>query len=87
MLPPSSPFLECDWAMPSLCGSNTGLVGCMGVDKDYRKAGIGLSLLCSAIENMKQRGIHGVFVDWVSLDGWYEQVGFKVWRSYRPGEI
>lgn len=87
MLSPSSPLLEHGWAMPSLCGPKTGLIGCVGVDKDQRNAGIGLALLCHAIENMKQRGIEGVFVDWVSKEGWYEQVGFEVWRSYRPGEI
>lgn len=86
MLPPSSALLE-KWAMPPLCGPNTGLIGCVGVDKDSRRAGIGLGLICHAIEHMKQKGIQGVFVDWVALDGWYEQVGFEVWRSYRPGEI
>lgn len=87
MISPSSPFLEWGWAFPPLCGPNTGLMGCVGVDAGYRKAGVGLALVCHAVENMKQRGIEGVFVDWVSLDGWYEKVGFDVWRSYRPGVI
>ncbi|OJJ51538.1 hypothetical protein ASPZODRAFT_57113 [Penicilliopsis zonata CBS 506.65] len=87
MLPPSSSFLQRLWAFPPLCGPQTGLIGCVGVDKECRKAGVGLALLCHAMMDMKSRGIEGVFVDWVSLDGWYEQLGFKVWRSYRPGEI
>lgn len=87
MLPPSSPLLQRDWAFPPLCGPKTGLIGCVGVDVAHRKGGVGLALICHAIENMKQRGIEGVFVDWVTLDGWYEQVGFEVWRSYRPGVI
>lgn len=87
MLPPSSPLLQRDWAFPPLCGPKTGLIGCVGVDVAHRKGGVGLALMCHAIENMKQRGIEGVFVDWVSLDGWYEQLGFEVWRSYRPGMI
>ncbi|KAI2765718.1 CAZyme family GH3 [Penicillium roqueforti] len=65
----------------------TRLIGAVGIDESHRKHGIGLALICHAIENMKQRGIEGVFVDWVALDGWYEQVGFKTWRSYRPGEL
>ncbi|KAJ5155574.1 hypothetical protein N7492_008377 [Penicillium capsulatum] len=81
------PELNHIWAFPQLCGPQTGLIGCVGVDADHRKSGIGLALICHAVENMKQRGIEGVFVDWVALDGWYEQVGFEVWRSYRPGEI
>ncbi|KAJ5094110.1 Glycoside hydrolase superfamily [Penicillium angulare] len=86
MLPPC-PELNAGWAFPQTCGPNTGLIGCVGVDADYRASGIGLALISHALENMKQRGIEGVFVDWVALKGWYEQVGFDVWRSYRPGKI
>ncbi|KAJ5541543.1 hypothetical protein N7494_006619 [Penicillium frequentans] len=86
MLPPC-PEMNQSWAFPQICGPKTGLIGCVGVDADHRASGIGLALVCHAVENMKQRGIEGVFVDWVALDGWYEQVGFKTWRSYRPGEI
>ncbi|KAJ5362641.1 hypothetical protein N7541_003485 [Penicillium brevicompactum] len=86
MLGPSS-LLNRTWAFPQLCGPMTGLIGCVGIDEPYRKSGIGLALICHAIENMKKRGIEGVFVDWVALDGWYEQVGFQTWRSYRPGEL
>ncbi|KAJ5390555.1 uncharacterized protein N7496_001623 [Penicillium cataractarum] len=86
MLPPV-PALNKVWAFPQICGPQTGLIGCVGIDASHRKSGIGLAMICHAIENMKQRGIEGVFVDWVALDGWYEQVGFKTWRSYRPGEI
>ncbi|KAJ5439832.1 uncharacterized protein N7458_010830 [Penicillium daleae] len=86
MLPPI-PTLKKVWAFPQICGPQTGLIGCVGIDASHRKSGIGLAMICHAINNMKQRGIEGVFVDWVALDGWYEQVGFKTWRSYRPGEI
>ena len=86
MLPPVA-ALNNAWAFPQICGPNTGLIGCVGVDTDHRASGIGLALVCHAVENMKERGIEGVFVDWVALDGWYEQIGFKTWRSYRPGEI
>ncbi|KAF3386467.1 Beta-hexosaminidase [Penicillium rolfsii] len=86
MLPPI-PALNKVWAFPQICGPKTGLIGCVGIDASHRKSGIGLAMICHAIDNMRQRGIEGVFVDWVALDGWYEQVGFKTWRSYRPGEI
>ncbi|OQE15590.1 hypothetical protein PENFLA_c031G02535 [Penicillium flavigenum] len=86
MLGPSD-ALNKSWAFPQTCGPKTGLIGAVGIDESHRKYGIGLALICHAIENMKQRGIEGVFVDWVALDGWYEQVGFKTWRSYRPGEL
>ncbi|CAG7965501.1 unnamed protein product [Penicillium olsonii] len=86
MLGPSE-TLNTTWAFPQTCGPNTGLIGAVGIDEPYRKSGIGLAMICHAVENMKKRGIEGVFVDWVALDGWYEQVGFQTWRSYRPGEL
>ncbi|KNG87690.1 beta-N-acetylglucosaminidase [Aspergillus nomiae NRRL 13137] len=87
MLSHESPMLKAHWAFPSLCGPKTGLIGCVGVDADYRKEGVGLAMLCHAIEDMKQRGVEGVFVDWVSLEGWYEKIGFKVWWSCRTGAM
>ncbi|KAK5800375.1 hypothetical protein VI817_002587 [Penicillium citrinum] len=75
------------WAFPQMCGPKTGLIGCVGVDEEHRKSGIGLAMVCHAVENMKHRGIKGVFVDWVALEGYYEKAGFETWRSYRPGEI
>ncbi|KAE8348846.1 glycoside hydrolase superfamily [Aspergillus coremiiformis] len=87
MLSHESPMLQSHWAFPSLCGPKTGVIGCVGVDADYRREGVGLALLCHAIENMKQRGIEGAFVDWVSLEGWYEKIGFKVWWSCKTGAM
>lgn len=87
MLAPSSPLLQRDWAMPPLCGPQTGLIGCVGVDAAHRNAGVGLAMLCHAIRDMRRRGVEGVFVDWVSLKGYYEKVGFGVWRRYRSAEI
>ncbi|KAJ9271552.1 CAZyme family GH3 [Paecilomyces variotii] len=87
MLGPSCPLLQQDWALPPLCGPNTGLIGCVGVDTEHRKAGVGLAMLCHAILNMKDRGVEGVFVDWVSMKDWYEKVGFEAWRRYRLAEI
>ncbi|KAL3435803.1 acyl-CoA N-acyltransferase [Aspergillus tetrazonus] len=87
MLPPFSSILQSNWAMPSVCGPNTGLIGCVGIDKDHRKSGVGIALVAHALQDMKSRGIEGVFVDWVSVEGFYEKVGFHTWARYRTGEI
>ncbi|KAL4882914.1 hypothetical protein BJY04DRAFT_186302 [Aspergillus karnatakaensis] len=89
MLPPTSPILKSNWAMPVTCGANTGLIGCVGVDKDHRrKSGVGLALVAHAVADLKRRGVQGVFVDWVVLEGFYERVGFGVWRGgYTEGRI
>jgi beta-N-acetylhexosaminidase len=55
--------------------------------------GLGLGLLCAAIEQLKLRGVTSCFVDWVSFISshaneishkeWYEKSGFKVFREYQ----
>ncbi|RDW86540.1 putative beta-N-acetylglucosaminidase [Aspergillus mulundensis] len=87
MLGPSSTVLQSNWAMPSICGPNTGLIGCVGIDEEHRKSGVGIALVAHALNDMKDRGVEGVFVDWVALEGFYERVGFEVWARYRTGEI
>lgn len=58
-----------------------GLIGCVGVDESARGKGVGLALLVRAMENMKQRAIEGVFIDWVVIRGFYEKLGFEpIWE-------
>ena len=65
----------------------------MGVDEEFRGKGVGLGLVEFAVEFLKlgsfsgDAAIDGVFVDWVEIEGWYEKVGFDVWRSYRTGYL
>ncbi|KAL4810309.1 acyl-CoA N-acyltransferase [Aspergillus unguis] len=87
MLAPSSPILSTNWAMPSVCGPRTGLIGCVGVDSEYRGKGLGLALIAHAINDLKKRGVEGVFIDWVAIEGFYEKLGFEVWARYRVGDM
>ncbi|PYH77251.1 glycoside hydrolase [Aspergillus uvarum CBS 121591] len=90
MLDPSSPLLQTQWALPPVCGgpdSRTGLIGCVGVDKDHRGKGVGVAMLAHALAHLRERGVQGVMVDWVVLEGFYESVGFDVWRGYRLGSL
>ncbi|PLN74793.1 putative beta-N-acetylglucosaminidase [Aspergillus taichungensis] len=107
-LPPSHPILTQNWAFPAFFAhqnqpQHAGLIGCVGVDGEYRRRGVGLGLVEFAVEFLKSRsldsrssssddgdagaGIDGIFVDWVEIEGWYEKVGFDVWRSYRTGNL
>jgi beta-N-acetylhexosaminidase len=62
----------------------TGLIAAVGVRDDVRGKGIGLGMICAAMEEMRKRGgIDVVFIDSVVLDNFYEKVGFKIWRKYR----
>ena len=47
--------------MPSK--ENTGLVAAVGVDESARGKGVGLALVVKALENMRERGVEGVYVD------------------------
>lgn len=72
--------------MPS--DDKTGLIAAVGVDETARGKGIGLALMVKALENLKQRGVEGVFVDSVGITGFYEQLGFETkwqYESWKSG--
>lgn len=61
----------------------TALIAAVGVSEEARGKGVGLALICAAMEEMKKRGgIDGVFIDSVELDNFYEKVGFESWKDY-----
>lgn len=60
----------------------TGLIAAVGVDESARGKGVGLALMVKAIENMRERGIEGVFIDSVAIRGFYEQLGFETFWEY-----
>ena len=77
-----------------LFGARTGGIACLGIDKSRRDLGLGVGLVCFAIESLRARGITGCFCDWVrsniscSADfqvthrDWYSKMGFQEWRAY-----
>lgn len=60
----------------------TGLIAAVGVDDSARGKGVGLALMVKAIENMRERGVEGVFIDAVVIQGFYEQLGFETYYEY-----
>ncbi|KAB2569093.1 Beta-hexosaminidase [Lasiodiplodia theobromae] len=84
MLEPGTKVFLPDLAFPELLGKpdKTGLVACVGVDAAKREGGVGLAMVAAALEEMRGRGVERVFVDWVTLVGWYEKVGLRTWREY-----
>lgn len=81
MCSPSSLFCLDFAFLPLMPSKNkTGIIACVGVDKSARGGGIGLALLVKAMENMKARGIEGVYIDSVVIRGFYETLGYvPVW--------
>lgn len=75
-----------DIPWPKLIGDRNGGLACVSVKETYRGHGLGIGLIWAAIEELKQRGLTGCFVDWVDkgeFEGTYKQVGFQQWGQYR----
>jgi beta-N-acetylhexosaminidase len=60
----------------------TGLIAAVGVDEGARGKGVGLALIVRALENMRERGVEGVFIDSVAIRGFYEKLGFESFWEY-----
>jgi beta-N-acetylhexosaminidase len=67
-------------------GPKVGNIGCVGVDAAHRKGGVGQGMLAAALQEMKARGLEGVFVDSAVLRSWYEKAGFLPWREYKQAK-
>jgi hypothetical protein len=80
-------------------GSQTGLIACVGVDEAWRNKGIASILLSEAIMNMRGRNVTGVFIDWVTIQGYTSRwdsrlsmsmsitLGEDIWLIERDGSI
>ena len=65
-----------------LTGGKTGLIAAVGVDEKARGRGDGLALVVKAVESLRERGVEGVFIDSVTIRGFYEQLGFETYWEY-----
>lgn len=60
-----------------------GGLGPLGVKKEYRKKGIGESLLKYSINYLQKLGATNIMIDWTSLLLYYQKFGFEFWKGYR----
>ncbi|MFL0268910.1 GNAT family N-acetyltransferase [Candidatus Clostridium radicumherbarum] len=65
-----------------LLGNNFGGLGPIGIDEDYRKLGLGITLLQKCIDIQKKRGVSKMCIDWTDLLDFYEIFNFMPWKSY-----
>lgn len=63
-------------------GDNFGGLGPIGVSKEYRKLGLGLTLLCKSVEIEKARGVKNMCIDWTGLFDFYGTLNFIPWKGY-----
>lgn len=77
---PDCPLLD-QLVWPSTLGKNCGSIACVGVTKAGRGTGAGVGMVAYAFRNLAQRGADGVFIDWVTMKGFYERFGAKQWQE------
>jgi GNAT superfamily N-acetyltransferase len=63
-------------------GHRYGGLGPMGIDASLRGRGLGLALLCRALEHLRDQGVRQTAIDWTDLPAFYARAGFQVWQSY-----
>ncbi|PTQ55129.1 MAG: putative acetyltransferase [Candidatus Carbobacillus altaicus] len=78
-----SPFIaqNVSWA-PLFPDRRLGGVGPLGLELKARGAGYGLSMVSAALEELFQRGIEYVVIDWTDLVEFYQRLGCSLWRRY-----
>ncbi|WP_027625443.1 GNAT family N-acetyltransferase [Clostridium lundense] len=65
-----------------LLGGNYGGLGPIGVDLEYRKKRLGLTLLFKSLEILKNKGVQHMCIDWTDLYKFYGMFNFMPWKSY-----
>jgi GNAT superfamily N-acetyltransferase len=79
-----SPLLGGSMYWRGLMGSSPGGLGPIGVASSLRGRGLGLALLRLCVEELAQRDVRLMAIDWTTLDGFYGKLGFRPWKTYRP---
>jgi len=75
---PSSNFV---WRR--ILGSDMGGIGVVGVKKSEYGKGIGMAMVATAAEILKERGVGNCTACWTWLVDWYGKLGFKQWHKYQ----
>ncbi|KAK0105035.1 hypothetical protein ONS95_004597 [Cadophora gregata] len=64
-----------------------GLISAVGIDAKARGRGVGLAMVVRAMENLKERGVDGIFIDSAVIKGFYEKIGFETRWEYENWEF
>lgn len=66
-----------------LLGDNYGGLGPIGIDADYRKQGLGLTILYKSLEILKSREVEKMVIDWNEILDFYGMFNFMPWKVYK----
>ena len=62
---------------------NLGGFGPLGVDRNYRKKGIGFDMISVSLNDLVKKGCKTIILDWTGLMELYAKFNFEVWKSYK----
>lgn len=77
-----SPFIAQNVYWAPLFKERLGGIGPLGIKKDFRKKGYGISIVQAAVSQLLNRDIKHIVIDWTGLVSFYEKLGFKIWKTY-----
>ena len=62
---------------------NLGGFGPLGVDRNFRKNGIGFDMISVSLKDLIDKGCKTLMLDWTGLMELYAKFNFEVWKSYK----
>jgi N-acetylglutamate synthase-like GNAT family acetyltransferase len=82
LLTPKSKIRSHNFIWENLLGKYMGGLSCLGVRDDFREKGIGMQMVITASNILKDLGVENSLVGWTWLTDWYKKAGYKIWREY-----
>ncbi len=73
-------------ALADARGAGWGGLGPIGMSRAVRGRGLGLALCARSVQELKERGVGQMAIDWTSLLSFYGKLGFEVWKRYLQDE-
>ncbi|MGN0687574.1 MAG: GNAT family N-acetyltransferase [Oscillospiraceae bacterium] len=68
----------------SSAGAKVGSIGCVGTLPQFRRKGLGLSMVYAAARLLKEKGCDRIFIHHTHLDKWYGRLGAKTVLRFSP---
>jgi beta-N-acetylhexosaminidase len=83
MFSPLSNSQRLDVPWKRVLGENSGALGCVGIARSLHGQGLGSAMMAAAMEELKKRGVRNCHIGWTWRVTFYENLGFKLWQSFR----
>lgn len=79
----SSPMIAQNVYWSPLLDGPTGGIGPLGIDRSVRGRHFGLDIVKAAANELIERGMHHLIIDWTQLEQFYGKLLFQPWKKYQ----